>query len=375
MASVGRIEGPRGTRWQVRYRRPNGRQAAQNFDRAGAAREFAASVEHERRTGAYIDPAGPRTPFRQVAAKWQATAGHKDLTAATRGADLKNHVLPVLGVYRIGAITPVELRGLLRTLEAKGLAAATIAKVFGAVTAVFAFAVEAGILTRSPAQGLTPAKGPRRVRVRLDGDQVEAVLAELTPHYRAAAILAADAGLRLGEVFGLTADRVGLRVLARSRTIHVERQLVTLAGTDRYLRLPKGDKVRAVPVGESVTDALAEHMARHRRATAPDRVSGGSVELVFATEDGTPVGRGAVGPAFRGAVRRAGLPTGTRFHDLRHYYASVLIDAGLSEREIGERLGHSSLEVTAGYGDLFDHADDRTRHAVEASVERRRAAK
>ena len=373
MASVGRIEGVRGPKWQVRYRDPDGHPRARNFDRAGKAREFAATVEHERRAGLYIDPAGPRTPFAKVAARWQGLAGHKDLTARTRGADLANHVLPVLGAYRIGAIGSVELEGLLRGLEAKGLAAGTIAKVFGAVTAVFAFAVKAGILLRSPAAGMTPPKGPRRVHVRLDGDGIEAVLAELPGHYRAPAILAADAGLRLGEVFGLTTDRVRLRVLARSRTIHVERQLVTLAGTERYLRLPKGDKQRSVPVGQSVTEALAEHMARYGRASAPDRYSGGVAELVFATTNGTPVGRGVIGPTFRAAVVRAGLPAGTRFHDLRHYYASVLIDAGLSEREVGTRLGHSSLEVTARYGDLFDHADDRTRDAVQMSVERRRA--
>lgn len=375
MASVERIEGVRGPRWQVRYRRPDGRQAARNFDRAGAAREFATSVEHERRTGAYIDPAGPRTPFPKVVANWQATVGHKDLTAASRDSDLDRHILPVLGRYRIGAITPVELRGLLRQLEDKGLAPGTIAKIFGKVTAVFAFAVEAGIVSHNRAQGLTPPKGPRPLLVPLEGEQVEALLAALPGHYRAAAILAADAGLRLGEVFGLRTDRVGLRVLHRTRTIHVERQLITLAGTERYLRLPKGDKVRAVPVSESVTGALVEHMARYPRTTAPDRASGGRAELVFATVNATPVGRGVIGPTFRAAVARAGLPAGTRFHDLRHYYAAVLIGAGRSEREIANRLGHSSVEVTARYGHLFADADDGTRAAVEASVAARRGAR
>lgn len=374
MASVNRKDGARGPRWQVRYRNPEGRQVAQNFDRAADARAFAAGVEHDRRAGTYIDPAGPRTPFPTVVARWQATAGHKDLTAAGRDRDLKRHILPVLGTYRIGAVTPVELRGLLRDLEAKRLQPGTIAKVFGTVTAVFSFAVEAGILARNPAHGLTPPKGPRPLLVPLEGDQVEVLLGALPGHYRAAAVLAADAGLRLGEAFGLTSDRVSLRVLSRSRTIHVERQLVTPPREPLYLRLPKGDKVRAVPVGEAVTAALAEHMARAGRASAPDRISGGTAELVFATGRGTPVGRHVVDEAFRGAVRRAGLPTGTRFHDLRHYYAAVLIDAGLPEREIGARLGHSAAEVTARYGHLFKHAEDRTRMAVEASIERRRQA-
>jgi integrase len=376
MASVKREDTSAGPRWRVRYRRPDGTETSRRFDRRGKAEDFAVKVEHDRRAGSYIDPAGPRTPFPEVVARYRAAARHAPATVAVRDTDLKR-VIKGLGRYRIGQITEVELRALLDDLEAD-LAPATVERVWAWLTGIFGVAVRARLIVANPTVGLAPPSAQRPQLIPLEGDQVEAVMSALPGHYRAAAILAADAGLRQGEVFGLAPTRVGF--LSRSRVVRVERQLLTLPGEPLHLALPKGrarqagPRTRVVPVGESVTDALAEHMAAYGRAAAPDRVDGRDAELIFATLGGQPVRRNTFGDAWQRAVARAGLPAGVRFHDLRHYYAAVLIDAGLPEREIGARLGHSSAEVTARYGHLFRHADDRTRAAVDAAVARRRAA-
>ncbi len=48
------------------------------------------------------------------------------------------------------------------------------------------------------------------------------------------------------------------------------------------------------------------------------------------------------------------LPPGTRFHDLRHFYASALISAGLNPKVIQARLGHAAIAETMDtYGHLF----------------------
>lgn len=57
---------------------------------------------------------------------------------------------------------------------------------------------------------------------------------------------------------------------------------------------------------------------------------------------------------FKPAIRRAGLPEHTRFHDLRHTCAALLIALGAHPKAIQERLGHSSITVTLDrYGHLF----------------------
>jgi len=66
-------------------------------------------------------------------------------------------------------------------------------------------------------------------------------------------------------------------------------------------------------------------------------------------------------------VKALKLPEGTRFHDLRHYYASLLIRHGESVKTVQARLGHASAAETLDtYSHLWPDSDDRTREAVDA---------
>jgi hypothetical protein len=74
------------------------------------------------------------------------------------------------------------------------------------------------------------------------------------------------------------------------------------------------------------------------------------------------LGAGAHG----GAVFDRLMPDSTHFHDLRHYYASLLIHAGESVKTVQARLGHASaIETLDTYGHLWPDSEDRTRQAVD----------
>ena len=54
------------------------------------------------------------------------------------------------------------------------------------------------------------------------------------------------------------------------------------------------------------------------------------------------------------------------FHDLRHYYASLLIRHGESVKVVQRRLGHkSAVETLDTYSHLWPDSEDRTREAVD----------
>ena len=74
-------------------------------------------------------------------------------------------------------------------------------------------------------------------------------------------------------------------------------------------------------------------------------------EWVFPTANGEH--RRDVKDAWATLCRRAKI-SGTRVHDLRHTYASVLASAGLSLPIIGQLLGHTTPTTTARYSHLFD---------------------
>jgi integrase len=88
--------------------------------------------------------------------------------------------------------------------------------------------------------------------------------------------------------------------------------------------------------------------------------------LLFRRRDGRAWRRSSWADAWHRAVRQAGVPAGTGFHDLRHYYAALLIRRGASVKTVQNRLGHKSAVTTLDlYGSLWPDAEEQTRRAVD----------
>ncbi len=69
----------------------------------------------------------------------------------------------------------------------------------------------------------------------------------------------------------------------------------------------------------------------------------------------------------RDARVAAKLPDVFRFHDLRHYYASLLIAAGADVKVVQARLRHASAKTTLDtYAHLWPDTEESTRAAVGA---------
>jgi integrase len=166
-------------------------------------------------------------------------------------------------------------------------------------------------------------------------------------------VFAAGTGLRQGECFGLTVDRIDFL----RRTAKVDRQLLLMPGGP-VLAPPKTEASRRiVPLPDVVVDALAAHLARF---------PAGGDGFVFTNDDGKPIRRTRFSDMWRPLVQRAGLPEGAGFHQLRHFYASLLIRHGESVKTVQLRLGHASaVETLNTYSHLWPDSDDRTREAVD----------
>ena len=114
-------------------------------------------------------------------------------------------------------------------------------------------------------------------------------------------------------------------------------------------------------------DAVVSIEASIHRPVCP-RPWGGSTLVT------DPIGRPSSPWAIERAVRanRAsvkGLPAGFRYHDLRHYFASLLIAAGLDVKVVQTRLRHASAVTTLNtYGHMFPDKDESARAAVSAAL-------
>jgi integrase len=77
------------------------------------------------------------------------------------------------------------------------------------------------------------------------------------------------------------------------------------------------------------------------------------LDLIFANTDGTPLKPDSVSATVSALFRRLKLPKGASLHSLRHSHGSYLLAAGMPLPAVSERLGHSSVRVTA---DVYSHA-------------------
>lgn len=346
----------RGKGWRARWRSPDGKSRSKEFARKIDAQRFLAGVEHSKQTGGYVDPSAGRVLFRDYAEEWRRDQPHRHLTGIAVEQQLRLHVYPTLGSRPIAAIRRSEVQAMVQKLSGT-LSPSTLAVVYGRVVAVFRAAVKDRVIASSPCIDirLPSAKGAAPVTEVLTPHQVSMLADAVPAQYRSLILAGAGLGLRPGELFGLTVDRVEFL----KRGVRVDQQLVRVRGQGVKLGpLKTPSSYRTVPLPESVANAVAAHLDRY----GPHPELG----LVFTNEWGRPIQQYPFSMAFGNALRRAGLPDWPTPHDLRHFYASTLIRSGASVKAIQVRLGHSSAKTTLDvYGHLFPDEEDRTRRAIE----------
>jgi integrase len=137
----------------------------------------------------------------------------------------------------------------------------------------------------------------------------------------------------------------GCVVITRSLT--QTKQGLTFKGT-------KTERPRRVELPASVLVPLESHRAQQnyfRLQFGADYHAG--LNLIFANPDGTPLKPDSISSAVSLLCRRLGLPKGASLHTLRHTHGSFLLADGMDLATVSERLGHSSVRVTA---DIYSHA-------------------
>ncbi|MEH3033632.1 MAG: site-specific integrase [Aeromicrobium erythreum] len=304
-------------------------------------------------TGAYVDPRAGRITFREYATQWQTTRIHRANTTAAVNSALRVHAFPRFGDRPIANIRRTELEAWVHDMT-RSLAPSTVRVTFQHARSVFKAAHVDRIIGVNPAEGVKLPSVRRPTIVPLETGVVHRLADAMPPHWRALITLMAGTGLRPGEAAGLVLDRVDFL----RRTLRVDQQLL-LTRAAHVRGPPKSESgYRSVPLPQVVIDALARHLETYGT---------GQHDMLFTAADGSMLNRDYVTRAFRAAASTAGAPPGTRLHDLRHYYASLLIRHGESVKVVQARLGHASAKETLDtYSHLWPDSDDQTRAAVDS---------
>jgi len=320
----------------VVFRDPSGRQRRRSAGTLAEARLLRSSVLADVARGEFRETS--RARLEDYARDWVRTyegrtsRGIRPETVHEYERDLELHVLPVIGRRRLSEIEQRDLKALARHLADKGLSASTVRIVMAPVRALFATAVEEGLLRTNPASGLRLGGGGARAdaaekRRALDEEQLASLIGQTPERWRLLVRFLAQTGLRVGEVVALRWEDVDLG----ERRVSVRRRLYR-----GRLDSPKSAYgVRQIPI----STLLAQDLWRHR-AGAPDR------DPVFLGPEGRPlrsefVLRSIVKPA----AARAGVPW-AGVHTLRHTCASILFRSGWNAKQVQVVLGHHSPAFT-----------------------------
>ena len=203
-------------------------------------------------------------------------------------------------------------------LEA-GVTKSTINRELTILKKMFNLAIDWNLTEQNPIVKvkLFSEKGTKKERI-LKADEESKLLPACPDHLKPIIIMALNTGMRRGEILNL-----------RWRQVDLERRLVTAENT-------KGGQNRTIPVNGTLFHELARIKAQ-----------GGSSELVFPNpRTGRPFTE--LKNSFKKACRTVGIHD-LRFHDLRHTFATRLIEGGVDIVTVKELLGHFSVTVTQRY--------------------------
>lgn len=227
----------------------------------------------------------------------------------------------------------------LRDLFRRKMAKSSMARKLSAVRSFCAWLVSREILAKDPSKGVRTPKLEKHLPRWLSVDEAANLLdmagkaagtdwLKLRDH----AILETfySTGLRVSELSSLDAgdldEACGL--------VHV--------------RSGKGNKDRTTPIGKPALQAISDYRMALSGLSA-FRLLNDMNGALFRNTRMKRIGVRTIRNVLEEAAKKSGLPTRLSPHDLRHSYATHMLDSGADLRVIQELLGHASLSTTQRY--------------------------
>jgi len=274
---------------------------------------------------------------------WEMYSGH-----------LKHHFND-LDRIRIDMISTTTVEKWIAKRQTDGMCIGMLRKIIVTFNQIMAYAVRHKMIDSNPVRD---AERPRRKMddvvkgniAVLAPEQIRALL-EATPNqkHRTLFLTAIMTGARLGEILGLRWSDVDFE----KKQIHIRRTF----NHERFFTPKTKGSIRSIDLAPMMVLELRKWKL----------VSGGNNDkLVFPSEVGSPIGpQNLTRRYFKPALKVAGLPE-IRFHDLRHTYASLLIEQGENIKYISSQLGHASTTITL---DVYSHLMKSENQAAACRLE------
>lgn len=279
---------------------------------------------------------------------WEVCEGHT-----------KNHYHD-LDNLKVNRITTVTIEKFITARQEKGMHILTLRKVLVTLGQILNYAVRHKYLEHNP---LRDAERPRDTRNEEEQEQDK--IAVLSPSqineflgkvegqkYQTLFTLAVFTGARQGELLGLKWGDVD----RKNNQVHIQRTFTK----GQFFPTKTKASNRKIDLGPKVMTELKKW-----KLACPKS----ELDLIFPNEAGRPMNySNMMNRHFKPALKAAGLPE-IRFHDLRHIYASLLIEQGENIKYVQSQLGHSSPTVTLNvYAHLMKPTNQDAAYRLENAI-------
>jgi integrase len=210
------------------------------------------------------------------------------------------------------------------------------------------YAVRQGYLVRNPAEMVDPPSPHGKPMRTLTAAEVDVLLTSVKDScYYPVIYTAVSTGLRQAELLGLRWRDIDLDMCS----ISVSQVLYIKNGNVQFKEPKTAHSRRRV----NMTPKLAIFLKLYRAQRERYYIELGALltldTLVFTTLENKPINAHILSRAFGRAAQNAGLGH-VRFHDLRHTFASLMLQRGAKPKVISEALGHASVGFTM---DVYSH--------------------
>lgn len=353
------------------------------------ADNFDLDKRSQNKAGTYLDDDKGKTLLSVYILEWLALQKLRPSTMASYKSMINKHIIPHLGHLPLKAIRRSHIKSWVGTMR-EIAAPSSVRSRYTVLSSALKDAVHDRAIPFTPCIKIDMPDDTDTSKWLPNVEQVAALIENIPDRLKLAVYLAAGCGLRLGEILGLVVEkdrqRSGIDFLGRK--VRVRHQLRRAAGRGFYLGPPKTKKsTREVDLPDNVAAAASEHIrlgytgtrtmvdevAKARGGQAVER----DVKLLFVREDGKPWSGDDWSAAWSAAIKAteqlADAPGDFTVHWLRHYFVSLMIEAGASVKEVQVAVGHTNPAITLTvYTHLFPTSEGKACSVIDAAFARGR---
>ncbi|MGP4061464.1 tyrosine-type recombinase/integrase [Halobacillus sp. H74] len=274
---------------------------------------------------------------------------------------IEKRILPQYGHLKLAEIKPMHIVDFIdglnrgeKRLDGKEdpLSPSTIRNCYKAFNSLLSVATDFGLIKNNPAKNIKLPSPTRKKSVAYTKDTIDKMISSISeePYIKQVMFwIAFVTGCREGELVALE-DK---HILEKKGAIRFEQSLTQLSGGELKIKSIKNgmDGTVAIPnellkmILKIKSERKREYIMLRDRWYDPDRI------FLFSDEEGKPMRPDSVSQWWSRFRKRNDIGE-IRFHDLRHYSVTYLIQQNVPTKSISQRVRHRKIGTTM---DIYGH--------------------